>query len=320
MSCQTPETGGRYSKSYAMTVFILAIIIISVIVYFYRASLNAEQGIDSNEFEPLCVTKRSTFVGYESDYHDEKTFFSLDYRVKGSFYRARDAFDSINVGSPIYFEKEPSNLYDEYAVKVISKRGKHIGYIERCESESIFKNLDYIRGAEIYKLVEGEATPYIWVRIYFCFEDKLPAKLYDEDIRENEIDCAVNRIKRYNPLIIIAERYKKGRPQDALRLYLDIANSCDEIYPKHECLKIFRRLKMYDDELSLIDNIIEELSDDLTKVESQEIYMYECAISKYENRKKYVEKLLATKRRKEKDALERKRNPSKRGRKPKSTE
>jgi len=300
----------------------LVILIITLIIgfiYLYRKSIKETQNQYLLDDDIIETSKANRIDRYEKDYRDEKNFFSLSYRVKGSCYRDNGAFDSISIGSLVYFELESSNTFDRFAVKVISSSGKHIGYIEQCESESIYKNVNYIKGAEISKIVEGEIAPYIWVKIYFSLDDRLPAKLYDEDIREDEADSAINRIKKYNPLIIKAERFKRGRPEQALQLFLDISKTCEELYPKHECVKIYRRLKMYEEELALIDDIICELSNELNRIDLTDLHLYEYEINKYKERKKYVEKLRITKDRKDQQALERQMNPRKRGRKPKST-
>lgn len=68
---------------------------------------------------------------------------SIECHVEGIFARskgARQEARALRKGDPVLLKGEPTNSYDDCAVKVISDR-KHIGYIPREYSELVFKTI-----------------------------------------------------------------------------------------------------------------------------------------------------------------------------------
>lgn len=48
----------------------------------------------------------------------------------------------LNIGDRLHLQLEPTNLYDENAIKVLDKENNHVGYIPRYYSESILEYLN----------------------------------------------------------------------------------------------------------------------------------------------------------------------------------
>lgn len=272
--------------------------------------------LSNNSNKKTCrvnLTKSNVTTNvYQTDFRNNSICFSLSYKVTGTSFRG--GLPQLHVGDDIFLQAEPTNRFDKYAVKVLTNTGKHIGYIERKESYSISKNIEYIKGAEISKIVHGDSAPWITIDIYFSHDDMLPEVLYDELLIDG-IDNAVNRLLPRYPDIVKAERMKKGRAADALNIFLSIAKDDDtEIYPEHECIKLYRKLKQYDNEIEMIQYVIQELDEEKKSIlEPTQVHLYEFEIAKYQNRLAYVEGLRANKLKRDEEKERRKANPQKRG-------
>ena len=327
LRCQTP--GNWRKHSIMITMVYLSLLILAVLLYLiYNQSVakNEKTQESKNKYNVTdgkldtshTVSDMSNTV--PCDIHDKSRFFALSYRVKGSYYRSSSAVNLLaiaEIGDKVTLKKEPLNQYDEYAIKVLLD-GKHIGYIEQEESYSIFQNFQYIVGAEISKIIESNVVPYINIDIYFPLDCEFPAVLSDERIIDG-VDSPLQRLMPKYPQIIKAERLKIGRPNDALKIFLDIAEDDDtEIYPEYECVKIYRKLKQYKEEICVINKIISELEGELTSLCGFELQQYEFEINRLKERKDVAERMLSNKIKKEQERQERILNPKKRGRKPKN--
>ncbi len=55
---------------------------------------------------------------------------------------------NLNVGDELILQLEPTNEFDKYAIKILDKRGKHIGYLPRYYSENL---TNYLKAGREYK-------------------------------------------------------------------------------------------------------------------------------------------------------------------------
>lgn len=63
--------------------------------------------------------------------------FFIDFRVAGVFYRAEVSnFKQLQIGDELALEPEPSNRYDQDAIKVLFG-GNHIGYVPKDSTQYI---------------------------------------------------------------------------------------------------------------------------------------------------------------------------------------
>ncbi len=99
---------------------------------------------------------------------------------------ARAVFDSLTSEDTIELEREPSNAYDQYAIKVLC-RGEFIGYIERGCSMNLGPILDREEGA----VAEGHIPKMQTLKVFSIADRKKPL-LHIEITTGFELDTEVN--------------------------------------------------------------------------------------------------------------------------------
>ena len=76
---------------------------------------------------------------YSNTYQKHGFFFT---KLAGVSFEGRQYIAaSLNIGDILYFEREPSNPYDKFAVKVMTSNNQQVGYISKQFSEQISTNI-----------------------------------------------------------------------------------------------------------------------------------------------------------------------------------
>lgn len=113
---------------------------------------------------------REELIAKYEDYQE------LELEVRGIFARtekARELVPTLEIFDTISLRKEPSNMYDEFAVKVIAQRC-HVGYIPREESSFVTELIDEKRIKKVICSSAGEEytdkygfNPYMYITIFY---------------------------------------------------------------------------------------------------------------------------------------------------------
>ena len=122
---------------------------------FLKSALAALAAVPTaaHAFSPPClgsgrrvVVQRSPVAGFQ--YHEGERIFS-----------------SLRVGMPLILVREPSNKYDERAVRV-EWRGSKLGYVPRMENAAVAQMLDH--GEQLAaRIVHLEPSDNPWDRVRF---------------------------------------------------------------------------------------------------------------------------------------------------------
>lgn len=114
---------------------------------------------------------------YDAIAAEYKDYASMEVEVKGIFARssrAKDLVPDLNVNDEINLRKEPTNMYDPFAVKVMYDR-IHLGYVPADDSEFITGLIDRKAIKKVVVLTAGDAKveiwdkpdPYLYLTIYY---------------------------------------------------------------------------------------------------------------------------------------------------------
>lgn len=126
----------------------------------YQAHIDTQLKIDEN--------KRLNRLKYLEDTAQDATQI-LEFEIAGLYYRpsfVHDEASYLNIGSLLELKLNPSNEYDECAVKIMSG-SVHLGFVPQIYSEEVFKAIrakrDYIT---IVLDNDKGAIPHIRVKLY----------------------------------------------------------------------------------------------------------------------------------------------------------
>lgn len=217
----------------------------------------------------------------------------VNFAVKGTSYRSQadiNAARNVRVGDELTLIHEAYNDYDSFAMMVLTSDGHHIGYVEKKYSMCFFAYKD-----KIYKCIVSKVTnddvPFIYANAFLPFDARVP----DDDLKVQKmtskegqyigngvtIKITTERSLAHetNPDLELAEKLKYSEPEKAVEIFLSCAANESGLYSLHQACFCYRKMKAYDKEKELIQQIIAVCKD-----EGKEEY-----IPEYESRLKSVE-------------------------------
>ncbi len=187
--------------------------------------------------------------------------------VKGTFYRddsEKEAAKLLEVGDELELWEEPDNPHDRNAVAVVTKEDWIcIGYVDAGDSPFVSKNLKYIDKVIAIKK-SNHNIPYIKIKILFKWDVENMTKnrdiiKYDMSKGSDYVDFNLISISSFNGEIIWALNHWKENPKDALFIFKKYSKNERGIAFKHECCKCLRKLKEYEKEIEVINEILERI-------------------------------------------------------------
>lgn len=131
--------------------------------------------------EQARITREAKEKALKEKYYaiaaEYKDYASMEVEVKGIFARssrAKDLVPDLNVNDEINLRKEPTNMYDPFAVKVMYDR-IHLGYVPADDSEFITGLIDRKAIKKVVVQTAGDAKveiwdkpdPYLYLTIYY---------------------------------------------------------------------------------------------------------------------------------------------------------
>ncbi len=148
---------------------------------------------------------------------------SLIAKIKGTSYRTPEEIAEarfVDVGDNMALEKEENNPYDDFAVKVITGRGYHIGYIEAGLSELVSKNIGNIDSCVVVKATRHE-IPYIDVKITFGDKQTSPMRTIPKEYQVSPEDRMAHGLLEKDPkykrdLVLVEGTYETNRETIAI--------------------------------------------------------------------------------------------------------
>ncbi|WP_304266690.1 HIRAN domain-containing protein [Phocaeicola plebeius] len=217
----------------------------------------------------------------------------VNFAVKGTSYRSQadiNAARNVRVGDELTLIHEAYNDYDSFAMMVLTSDGHHIGYVEKKYSMCFFAYKD-----KIYKCIVSKVTnddvPFIYANAFLPFDARVP----DDDLNVQKMTSKEGQYigngvtvkitterslaHETNPDLELAEKLKYSEPEKAVEIFLSCAANESGLYSLHQACFCYRKMKAYDKEKELIQQIIAVCKD-----EGKEEY-----IPEYESRLKSVE-------------------------------
>lgn len=217
----------------------------------------------------------------------------VNFAVKGTSYRSEtdiNAARNVHVGDELTLIHEPHNDHDTFAMMVLTSDEHHIGYVEKKYSMCFFVYKDNIHKCVVTK-VTSDNIPFIYVDAYLPSDARIPEddlnvqKMMSKNGQYVGNGVSVKIITERslaheaNPDLVFAEKLKYSEPEKAVEIFLSCASNESGLYSLHQACFCYRKMKAYDKEKELIQQIIA-----ICKDEGKE----EC-IPEYESRLKSVE-------------------------------
>ena len=275
--------------------FILIIFLVGFIFIAYLKKSNSSSNNNSN-----TTTSNNT-----SNYDDDRlqlnhasnmqkakeipfTAKKINFAVKGTSYRSQtniNAARNIRVGDELSIVHEPDNAKDTFAMMVLTSDGNHIGYVEKKYSMCFFVYRDNIYKCVVTK-VTGDDIPFIYADAYLPSDARTP----EDDLRVQKmmskngqyvgkgvsvkITTERSLAHEANSDLELAEKLKYDEPEKAVEIFLSCAANESGLYSLHQACLCYRKMKAYDKEKELIQQIIavckeEELYDSIPTYESR---------------------------------------------------
>lgn len=217
----------------------------------------------------------------------------VNFAVKGTSYRSQadiNAARNVRVGDELTLIHEAYNDYDSFAMMVLTSDGHHIGYVEKKYSMCFYAYKDNIYKCIVSK-VTNDNVPFIYANAFLPFDARVP----DDDLKVQKMTSKEGQYigngvtvkitterslaHETNPDLELAEKLKYSEPEKAVEIFLSCAANESGLYSLHQACFCYRKMKAYDKEKELIQQIIAVCKD-----EGKEEY-----IPEYESRLKSVE-------------------------------
>lgn len=217
----------------------------------------------------------------------------VNFAVKGTSYRSQadiNAARNVRVGDELTLIHEAYNDYDSFAMMVLTSDGHHIGYVEKKYSMCFFAYKDIIYKCIVSK-VTNDDVPFIYANAFLPFDARVP----DDDLKVQKMTSKEGQYigngvtvkitterslaHETNPDLELAEKLKYSEPEKAVEIFLSCAANESGLYSLHQACFCYRKMKAYDKEKELMQQIIAVCKD-----EGKEEY-----IPEYESRLKSVE-------------------------------
>lgn len=293
-----------------MIYFVIIPVIILILAIFYRCLSNN----DVAEYKPIkpAQVNSKTDEKFESNFNEakkglEREYKTINFAVKGTIYRSSleiQIAKNVKVGDMLLLKHELNNPKDDYAMKVLTTTAAHIGYVEKQYSHLFFKLLKSIDKCVVTKVTDDD-IPFIYVDAYIEKSAYFRMKYESSDKVEAGRDVYVgsgvsfkistprSRALESCPDLAYAEKLKYDHPEKAVDIFIKCAAEEEGLYSIHQACICYRRMKDYDSELKLIQEILlvckEEGLDD--------------SIATYESRLQTVQKLIANREKRNKKVV-----------------
>jgi len=126
---------------------------------YYAEQLEEKRKIESKGLERLKKVEELT----------EQKSEIIEFELAGLYYRPKKAHEvagRLNVGNSLELKRNPSNEYDEYAVKVFAN-GTHIGFIPQNYSEEVSTKIKKGNGYRVYVSSTDKGNiPHIYLKLF----------------------------------------------------------------------------------------------------------------------------------------------------------
>lgn len=278
-------------------IFIAALVGLVFVSYLKKTERSSSSNIDNKTNTTNDYRSNTQLSDCTSNTQKAKeipsTAKKVNFAVKGTSYRSQadiNAARNVRVGDELTLIHEAYNDYDSFAMMVLTSDGHHIGYVEKKYSMCFFAYKD-----KIYKCIVSKVTndnvPFIYANAFLPFDARVP----DDDLKVQKMTSKEGQYigngvtvkitterslaHEANPDLEFAEKLKYSEPEKAVEIFLSCAANESGLYSLHQACFCYRKMKAYDKEKELIQQIIAVCKD-----EGKEEY-----IPEYESRLKSVE-------------------------------
>lgn len=286
---------------YVMKSILLIIAAILLVAFLYKicsrkkveddSNNETSFSISDNKYEELTCSRSSNSITWNEAQNDHRYLYCTC-EVKGGLYlneQEKNISKMLSVGDNLLLEKEPTNKFDMYAIKVLTESGGHIGYLPKEYADKLYLSIAKVKLCVVSKKTNHE-VPFIFCQIYFDKTDELPFSCINvsTEIKSNQT-YAVAQF----PELKTADKLKRTNPQLAIELLKPIMELEKGIEAKRMCCIAYRELKAYDEELLILKNILLSIdnlqSSDVSDLEYRNI---KASKPSWEKRTAYVERIL----------------------------
>lgn len=282
--------------------WIILLVVIAVICFFVKnmskddvAEYKPKRSVveTKNTVEPVsCPVKQEKEVAYKT----------VNFSVKGTSYRSAleiQIAKNVKVGDTLLLKHEKNNEKDAYAMKVVTTTAANIGYVEKKYSR-MFHDLQADLGKCIVTKVTDDDIPFIYVDAYvkesayyrYKFEKEGKYEAGKEVPVGNGVSFKVSTPRSVAmencPDLALAEKLKYDHPEKAVDIFIRCAAEEEGLYSIHQACICYRRMKDYDSELKLIQEILLVCKDE----------GLDDSIATYESRLATVQKLISNRNKK----------------------
>lgn len=258
-------------------IFIVALVGLVFISYLKKTNKTT---YTSNETNTSSYRSNPQTSGYTSTTRTESSVPQnakrVNFAVKGTTYRSAadiNAARRVRVGDELSIIHEPDNAKDTFAMMVMTADGSHIGYVDKKYSLCFF-----VCREQIYKCVVSKVTsddiPFIYADAFLPSYARTP----EDDLRVKKmiskegqyigngvsvkITTERSLAHEANPDLEQAEKLKYSDPEKAVKIFLSCAANESGLYSLHQACLCYRKMKAYDKEKELIQQIIAVCKDE----------------------------------------------------------
>lgn len=155
-----------------ITIFIL----VAFVSFFFFLKLRKENKEHKRELKEMANNNQSALREVKRIKYDSPSGVCRGFNLMGLRYRSTEAQNDalkLVIGEKVLLEQEPYNPKDNKAIRVVTLRGFHIGYVESDFNEFVYDNFDNVIEARVSNF-PNEGCPYYSIHIFFTNNTVLP--------------------------------------------------------------------------------------------------------------------------------------------------
>lgn len=279
------------------------LLVVVVVICFFVKNMSKTDVAEYKSKRPIMETpNRVEPVSQLAKPEKKVVYKTVNFAVKGTFYRSAleiQIAKNVKVGDTLLLKHEKNNEKDAYAMKVLTTTAANIGYVEKKYSR-MFYDLQADLDKCVVTKVTDDDIPYIYVDAYvkesafyrYKFENEGKYEVGKKVSLGNGVSFKVSTprsIAMENCSdLALAEKLKYDHPEKAVDIFIRCAAEEEGLYSIHQACICYRRMKDYDSELKLIQEILLVCKDE----------GLDDSIATYESRLATVQKLISNRNKK----------------------
>lgn len=152
--------------------------------------------------ESICFPLVDECFGARKDWSQNN---EIIVSVKGTYYRKAEDIGAarlLDKGDRVVLQKESGNEFDPYAIRVLTRTGNFIGYVDKRYSKDLCQHFDYLI-ADVASIKQSD-IPFIDVRI----------SISEQPIAQPQIERNKNKLSASERMMILTDSISKTKPDN----------------------------------------------------------------------------------------------------------